>query len=671
MCNQKTGVQLTPPLGKIGNYAILSGPQTVKIGSLCFNEYYICTDSNACTLLWEYAPGCKPGGKQGHWQSTYRVPAPCPPDIVRPPGSDIPLKRFDCVGEDLYEFEVFSDGRRVQGALITLQYPPCMSPRSTGGCCEINAGAPPGAGYTRNPSGDTSATGWEYAMGVGQTCPTPCWRKRQDIPEGHGAFPTKEQLIYQNSFAQFTEYFYSLHRTSVAELNDPLVFKQRSLPDWTKEAGVSSNLVIPDSSDFAPITVTFGNNDAYKEFTVNLVIYQQLAADNLTMAREWAAYEYLDCAQIKYGKWDFLKSYFPFWIKEAVSVKNNSPSTNVSTHTLAGGVEVFAPEFVYSRVQNSFYTPDHTLTMPPHIQSCQPAPVLITSTWQYIRRVYTVFPITVRVPRCILLNGGTLPFSFTAVFDVPPALTKAGVQWSVINDEAPIDFTIITPGCNKGTNQVMVYEYPNAPVTSQPTEPIKPPPPSEPMPPNNPNIRFLEEETWVQIGMDNSIPPQPILERRVKLVFKRTGFPDTYYVALSPADVAQIPSGIAAMLPHPTVFFWRATSDYTDFGQVNFDVPDPGQPDGGEIYRIQETSLGFYYNQCLALQAAYQAQLTQYGVDMVAYQAQLELYQNVTLPAYNLAIDAYYAALKASVAHISVGMTEDFNTLQKGGIYLP
>ncbi len=255
-----------------------------------------------------------------------------------------------------------------------------------------------------------------------------------------------------------------------------------------------------------------------------------------------------------------------------------------------------------------------------------------------------------------------MTYTFNVTFSLPESMTKPPAQWNVIQDRAPVDVCINTPGCTKKNHQIMVYDYPNdfSVFEGLPAVPPQPTPPTAPTVPVNPGVRFVSESTWDVVGGAQ-------IETIVTYI-ERTGFPRTNYITLSPAQQAVLTSeGIS--IPTPPIFLWRTSppSTFTDFDAINW-LPEPGYPDPVPLYNLQQLGLMNYYEQCVVLAAAYQQQYSVYVADLADYLDNMTYFNNHTYPAWvaqeKASRDAYTAAAKS--IGVVVGKTPQENT--KGGI---
>lgn len=516
---------------EIGGYPILAGPIDVKINGQCFDEYDVCTDTTACVVKYNYNTpvGCTPR-QINHWYSKYRVAKPCPPDTITPPNPGQPRTIRGCFGTpNLYSAIVYPDGRRGPQTLIQENHPSCVSepPRGDPGCSSNPGIAPPsgsGLPWSLNTSGDERNSSMEYAFGTGQADSVRCWMRTKEthiVRPGPGF----QDLIASVLFPSSLEYNYNIHRSGIESLSAPYFFRDRNTPDWVKDPLATTSA--PESAA-ACIPVTFGPVDAYKEVYAYFTISQAVVGDLLVLARLWAKDYYYDCESQIASQWDFLKSYFPLYVDEAIGSRSGYPSTELTTHILPGGVEVILPTYLFSRSQNTFFSTafGSKQTLGPHLQSCGTFPLLV-SGWDYLVKVWSTFPAIIRVPRCIIQEGGTMTYTFNVTFSLPESMTKPPALWNVIQDRAPVDVCINTPGCVKKNHQIMVYEKPNdfSVFEDLPTVPPQPTPPTAPTAPVDPEIRFVSESTWDVVG--------GVQVETIATYIERAGFPRTDYITLS------------------------------------------------------------------------------------------------------------------------------------------
>ena|GEM_PF-4070877 len=654
----------SPSNGSYLGYPQLSPPSEItKVGSDCYISRTVCTDTARCTELWNYT--CPPGVTPGeHWTRIILQPVPCPPDIP-PPSITSPRTSRGCFGTpNMYSVVIDPNGREILRTLVQANHPDCVSGTPPGGSsCASNPGIPPSSGgglpYSLNTSGQSSNSSMEYAFGTGQSGGVPCWMRPKEthVPRPGPGF---QDLVASVLFPSSLEYLYNIHRSGIESLSAPYFFRDRNTPDWVKDPLATTSA--PESAT-ACIPVTFGPVDAYKEVYAYFTISQAVVGDLLVLARLWAKDYYYDCENQIASQWDFLKSYFPLYIDEAVGSRSGYPSADLTTHILPGGVEVILPTYLFSRSQNTFFSTafGSKQTLGAHLQLCGDFPVIMQG-WDYLVKVWSTFSAAIRIPRCLIPEGGTMTYTFNVTFSLPDAMTQPPATWNVIQDRAPVDVCINTPGCTKKNHQIMVYDYPNdfSVFEGLPAVPPQPTPPTAPTVPVNPGVRFVSESTWDVVGGAQ-------IETIVTYI-ERTGFPRTNYITLSPAQQAVLTSeGIS--IPTPPIFLWRTSppSTFTDFDAINW-LPEPGYPDPVPLYNLQQLGLMNYYEQCVVLAAAYQQQYSVYVADLADYLDNMTYFNNHTYPAWvaqeKASRDAYTAAAKS--IGVVVGKTPQENT--KGGI---
>lgn len=664
---------------EIGGYPILAGPVDVKINGQCFDEYDICTDTGACVVKYNYNTpvGCTPR-PINHWYSKYRVAKPCPPPGTGPPDVNQPRTVQRCKDRDMYSFVVDTSGREGVGSLVQANHPDCIKPETVNLTCQVYPGTAPaddgGGPWSIVPEVISTAggLGWEYASGTGQAGSFPCWRRRPNSNRPHPAGPDFHDLLASVLFPNGTEYVYSIWRSGISTLNPPYAFDERSTAKWAHDPLTSTNG--PESSGLC-IPVTFGPTQGSTEVTANFTISQKIIGDTFTVAKLWALNYYYECLSQKASQLPFLKSYFPLYVDNAVSSKQNSPSEYLTTWILPGGVEVIIPTFLFAKGQNTFYmnTPQSKSTLPQTYQDCGSGTTL-TQGWDYATKVWSTFSASIRVPRCIVQEGGTLDYHIDITFSLPEALSNlgAGASWSVIQDRAGVDLCINTPGCVKKNHQIMVYEKSNdySVFEGLPVSPPMPAAPTAPIAPTDPLILFIENESE---SLTYESPPGSgnfVTQVTYNTYISRPGYPNTYYVTPNTYEQqALIDAGIP--LPSPLIFLWRKSPPSPVLSPPLDFIQEPGYPDPKPIYLAQQSSLMAYYNECVALKAAYTMQKGVYDADLADYNDSLTYYNNHTLPdwkaADQAARDAYIAAAKS--IGVGVGQTPQENT--KGGIHLP
>lgn len=659
---------------------IVSGPKEVKEGGHCYNEYMLCTSVDDCTILWSYNPPCSDGGAEGHSTPLRRhlEPIPCPPPID-PPSANDPRTVERCVGSDLYSFTIDTDGIEGPGTLVGSNHASCVKDSGGGDVkenitCQVYPGTPPAAdgGGPWSPvpavldiSG--GGPGWEYAMGAGQAGSFPCWRRRPTTTRPHPPGPDFKDLLVSVIYPSGTEYIYSIHRSGIKSLNAPLFFKERSIADWVKDPMTTT--ADPETSASC-IPVSFGPLDKVKEVKAYFTISQQIVADIFLQAKLWAINYYYECENQIASQLPFLKSYFPLYVDNAVSSRQNYPSEYLTTWTLAGGVEVVIPTFLFAKAINTFYMNNiqSKRSIGTTFQDCGDGPT-VTPGWDYLAKVWSTFEAKIYIPRCIVPEGGTMNYHIDLTFSLPSALTVG--LWNVVNDRAGVDLCITTPGCTKKNNQIMVYEKPNdySVFDNLPVSPPFPNPPVAPIEPTDPMIKFVQNESE-QITYESPAGSGNFVTQITYITYvSRPGFPNTYYVT---PDVYQqqalVDAGIP--LPSPLIFLWRKNPPSPILSPPLDFLQEPGYPDPKPIYLAQQNSLMAYYQECIALKAAYEQQRAVYMADLADYNDSMTFYNNHTYPDWVAADNAAKQAYADAAGTIGVGVAQTTQEKTKGGLYL-